>query len=158
MRIQIFFGMAPTLRKNLSRIRFEPNGQSPIRHLLQERIPVGCVSFSGIRRERRRWSKACADALPAAECRCENERWPDFLHQRTCRAAAARPKIMKLTPETAQASAAAAVHCDRRQSGYARAINRKHRQAEIRTQPTQASPAESPETIWKETARALACG
>ena len=37
----------------------------------------------------RRWSKAGANALLAAECRIKNNRWPDFLNWRVCSAAAA---------------------------------------------------------------------
>ena len=50
-----------------------------------------CKQIVGSRFKRSvcRWSKAGANALLAAECCLENNRWADFLDWRVCRAAAA---------------------------------------------------------------------
>ena len=61
-------------------------------------LPVGsgfvesacnCIVGNRVKQSGCRWSKAGANAVLAIRCCFENMRWPDFLHCRACRAAAA---------------------------------------------------------------------
>ncbi len=54
-------------------------------------VESACKRIVGSRLKRMgcRWSKAGANALPAAECCIDNNRRADFLDWRACRAAAA---------------------------------------------------------------------
>ena len=88
MRIQISFGMAPTLRKSPSKTRAEPNGQRSIRRPLQGRIPFGRVPFFGNMEGEAPLVESRANALIAFKCCIESNRWADFFDWRPHPAAA----------------------------------------------------------------------
>ena len=139
------FGMAPALRKNISRIRFEPNGQRSVRRMLKRQIP-----FPSVRRDAAGRTPAPTPCSPsnAASRINRRSRLPSVgglpAPQPPDRESWNSPRPQRRLPSPPPS------HCDVREGESARAINRKHRRAEIRTQPKPAGPAELSETIRKE--------